>query len=284
MGRPTGRDQRGLVAKQGDDVLEGAEGYQRIGLAEGELETAPVLLDCGQPVDVGACLLQDSDGLRVGVGPDGLLGEPLEVQDRLGGLVRPAVVIREPIVDLSQPVGVDGLERPGDRAVEDAAAGRRQALVGDVTCQAVGERAERLAAPGLRVEELEAHELPEVGIELSLPHGMEERERHFLSDDGRRLEQAARLVGQAVDPGEQHLLDGVGHREARGGLDGPVDHPRQLLQEEGVPLRLLEDDLGDPVGHRVGAANRSHDAQAVLPRQRRERDLGDVRASIQGAR
>jgi hypothetical protein len=214
----------------------------------------------------------------VGVRPNGLVGQARQVEHGLVGLVRPPVVIREPVVDLREPVGVDGLERPGDRAVEHPAAPHRQALVGHVARQAVGERADGLAAARLRIEELEAHQLAEMRIRLAVPHGAEERERHLLPDHRGGLEEAPGLLRQPVDPGEEHLLNRVGHGGAHGGVDRPLDHPRQLLQEEGVPLGLLENDLGNPVGHRVGSAERADDAQAVLPGQRRKRDLGDVRA------
>jgi hypothetical protein len=129
----------------------------------------------------------------------------------------------------------------------------------------VGEGHDELAAPGLGVEELEAHQLVEVRIELVLPHRPEERDRRLLPQHRGGLEEPARRLGEAVDPGEQDLLDRIGDRRARMGIGGRVDHPRELLQEEGIAFRLREDDVGDPVGHPVAAADGAQDAQAVLP-------------------
>jgi len=89
---------------------------------QGKVEAAPIPFGRRQPLDVSERLVQDPHGLRVGVCPHGLVGQARQVEDGLVGLVRPAVMMREPVVDLREPVGVDGLERPGDRAVEHPAA------------------------------------------------------------------------------------------------------------------------------------------------------------------
>ena len=131
-------------------------------MGERELETPAILLRGRQAIDVSARLLDDPDGLQMRVGGHGLVGEPREVEHGLGGVIRAAVVMREAVVDLREPVGIDRFERARDRAVERPAPPRRQTLVGDVAGQAVGEGDERLAAPGLEVEELEAHQIVEV--------------------------------------------------------------------------------------------------------------------------
>ena len=81
-------------------IVEGAEWHQRVGLHEGELEAASILLGEREPIDVRAGFLEDPDRFRMGVGADGLVGQAREVEHGLGGLVRPAVVMREPVVDL----------------------------------------------------------------------------------------------------------------------------------------------------------------------------------------
>ena len=83
------------------------------------------------------------------------------------------------------------------------------------------------------------------------------------------------VLGEAVDAGPQRLLDGVRHRDRRRvGLF--ADGPAQLLEEERVALRLAQDRGGQGVLRPAGAQQRLHDALAVAPRQRLERELGRI--------
>src|SRR2546428_10173714 len=77
---------------------------------------------------------------------------------------------------------------------------------------------------------------------------LEQRERHFLADDGGRLEQPLVLRWQAVDPGREDGVDGRRHLDAFDGFGetiGPAfadqgpgldEGPHALLQKERITL------------------------------------------------
>jgi hypothetical protein len=132
--------------------------------------------------------------------------------------------------------------------------------------------------PGL-VEELGSLEVRELGAHRGLRRvgdGEEQRQGHVRADDRGGLEQALGLGGQAVDPcgqdalhggGDRHVLDGPGEPVGAAVTgQGPRVHqgPHTLLEEEGIPLRPLDEELLERAEGRIGAEERLEQRVGVL--------------------
>ena len=231
-----------------------------------------------QPLHVRERFLQRSERLGVRVAARGLLGDPREAFHGAVRLIGPSVVVGEAVVGVLEAALVESLEGARGRRVERVPLGDREALVDDLLGQGVLEDVDGLRHARLLVEEFEPGELAEMVLDVSgpPPHGLEQPERHLAPDDGGQAERILDVLGQAVNPGSQRLLDGVRHRDPAGRVGLLGDRPAQLLQEERVALRLAQDRGGERA---VLAARREealNDALAVAPRERLERQLGHV--------
>ena len=116
-----------------------------------------------------------------------------------------------------------------------------------------------------------------VGPGRIAPDLREDLARGFPPEHRGHLEQPPGVLGEPVDPRQEHLLDRVrrGARRADLLLLGGV--PRQLLEEERVALGLREDAPGDGVGRFLRRQEGGDHAEALLDRERLQRDLGHVR-------
>src|SRR3972149_4254509 len=108
------------------------------------------------------------------------------------------------------------------------------------------------------------------------PDRSEKAKRALPTHDGCGLEELLGLVGQPVNPREQHFLDRPRHHLGQAETSLLPDDPGELLQEERIPLGFGQDELGDGVRDLLHLEDRLDHAQAVLGRERLERHLGGV--------
>ena len=94
------------------------------------------------------------------------------------------------------------------------------------------------------VEELEALELDQLCIGVrAFPDASQQLRGELPPQHGRGLEVAPGIVWQTVDARRQHALDRIGDERGPGCV-APLDDPRELFEEERVPLAPPHHDLG----------------------------------------
>ena len=136
----------------------------------------------------------------------------------------------------------------------------QEAAVGHLLGEGVLEGVDQLGKQARLVQELGVLEMREAQAERlfrQLRHSLEEGQGHLGADDRRGLEQALLLRGQAVDArrqdglhrgwylnGRQGVRQAVGSRLAHQGT-GLHQRPHALLQEEGIALGALDQQLGE---------------------------------------
>lgn len=106
-------------------------------------------------------IFQGVGSVAVGVHPGRPAGEAGQVPDGLCRIIGSGVVIGEAVVDLLQPVGVQGLQGLACCGVQRPPAALKQRRVGDILGERVLEHKPRLAA-GVFVEELEVLQGPQL--------------------------------------------------------------------------------------------------------------------------
>jgi hypothetical protein len=172
----------------------------------------------------------------------------------------------EGLVELGQARAVELLDQARHRRVQPPPLALEQRRIGDVVGEGVLEHVGELGVDALLVDQLEPPQLvQQLGRFLRLGHALEEAHRELTPDHRSDLQRAFRPFVEAVDAGEEHLLD-------RGGdllPDSlvcilPIQQPAfvqgfdDLLDEEGVAVRALCDDplefARNPVAgkHRAG--------------------------------
>ena len=217
-------------------------------------------------------------------------------EHRAGGLGRPVreagrrrprfglpIVIGKAGRELGEAIGVEALERLARATVELAAPRREEGRLGDVLRQRVLERVRDLLAGRALGEELEPGELAEARIDraLAVPDRGQERRGELAPEDRGGLEHALVVLVEAIDARGQDAVHRVGHRE-RGPASLVADRPRQLLEEEGIALALVEDQLGEGIARRGRGQDRPDDREALVRRQPPQRDLGRERPIAPG--
>ena len=237
-------------------------------------------------------LLQVGNGLAVGGPRHGPEPRLAEIGDRLLPQLPAQGVVGQPLGLLGDALGREPLEGLGDAGVEGALPVVEQPLVRHLVREGVLERVlEVREEPGL-VEELGGLEVRETASKPLLRqvgHRLEQGERHVRPDDGRGLEQALLVGGQAVDAGGQDRLHRRGHLDARQGrrqavgpaladqhlgLDQRAD---ALLQEERVPFRPLDQERRERTQGGVVPQEGVQEGLRALGRQRVEPELRVVR-------
>ena len=205
-------------------------------------------------------------------------------------------VVGEQRGELVEPVGVERLGRGDRRRMKLPAAPAKQPAVGRLLDQRVAEGEERHRPAGTLTKELRGLELAERGADRATVAGdlLEDRQRELPAEDRRDPEEVLRRGGEAIDPGEDQLLDGLRklHRHValedpaslggakRSGLDHRAD---ELLQVEGVALGPSEEPSLELVGERGAAGERGEQLAVALPAERLERELARaVREVAQG--
>ena len=165
-----------------------------------------------------------------------------------------------------------------DTGVDLAPLRGRDAAVGHLVGEGV--RAGVLAGDPDLVEELRRAQSVQEQAQLLLARARERGQhlhRHRLADGGRGLQQPALAIGQAVDAGTEDLLHGVRHRDVLGRPALLAHGARELLEEEGIALRLAHDPLAHRIGEPLAGEEAAQHAAAVLRTEGLERDLGEVR-------
>ena len=159
-------------------------------------------------------------------------------------------MVREQGRLLVQLVGVDHLQRLGQRLVDARAALAQLRVVGHLLRQRVLERVLLLGIEGDLVQELGLHQRGERSLELALVdlHDARQQTRGKLAVDHRgSLQHALLALRQAVDAGRQQHVDARRYVERLTGAKQAVGAPRvpderarldhrlhDLLGEEGV--------------------------------------------------
>ena len=253
---------------------------------DGQLGRLPGL---GETAEGPERLLQVGHGFAVGGPRHGPEPGLAEIGDRLLPQLPAQGMMGQPLGLLGDALGREPLEGLGDAGVEGALPVVEQPLVRHLVRERVLERVlEVRKEPGL-VEELRGLEVRETASKPLLRkvgHRLEQGERHVRPDDGRGLEQALLVGGQAVDAGGQdrlhrrgHLDAGQGCHQAVGaaladqhvGLDQRAD---ALLQEEGVPFRPLDQERQERTQGGVVPQEGVQEGVRALRRQRVEPELG----------
>ena len=176
---------------------------------------------------------------------------------------------------LVEAVGVEALERLTRPAMQLAAPRGQERRLGDILGQRVPEGIDDLLADRALEEELQSRELTEVGLDRgrAVPDRREKRGGELAAEDRRRLEGALGVLVQPVDARGEDAVHGVRDGEVRPDL--LVAHgPGQLLEEERIAFRLVEDQPGERVAGARGGQDRLDDGEALVRGQAAERDLG----------
>ena len=127
-------------------------------------------------------------------------------------IVAPGVVVGEHLVELLQPVGIELFYGPADLPVDLLSPGEEEAVVGHLLGEGVLEDILELGEEPLLVDELQALEVEEVGLQLflHLRDGLEDTEGELPADDGGDVHDPFQALVEAVDTGGDDPLDGVG--------------------------------------------------------------------------
>ena len=177
-----------------------------------------------------------------------------------------------------EPFGVHRLEGAADSSVERLTAGGQQALVGDLLGERVLEDVHRLGRSAQLVQELEAPQLAERGLERAsvAPHGSQQPRRDLAAEDGGGLEEALGVLRQPVDARHEDFLDRGRDRPDVAQLRVVEQGSAQLLDEEGITFRLVE----NRPRHRLRCSRLAKDGtrhrQAIFWREWAQRDLRRV--------
>ena len=197
-------------------------------------------------------------------------------------------MVGEPVDVLAEAVAALRLQRLHDPGVELAPPLLQEALVGHLIGQRVLEGVFQLGEEARLVEELGRLQEGESPPQVRLGHvgdGLEKRKRHFRPDHRRGLEQPLFVRWQPIDTGRQHGLHRGRDLDRRERLDlsiGPAladQHLRldqradALLEEEGIPLRALDQEPAQRLQAGIVAQERVQQLGRALVRQRIEAEL-----------
>ncbi len=148
----------------------------------------------------------------IGVSVRRLVGGARVIMDRAPPVVALVEVVRECLVVLGQPVGVQFFDRHSDNAVQLPAPFLADTVIRDVVGEGVLEHVRQLGVHRLFVDQLESAQLFDLCVDVAAALGdpLQQAQRKLAADHRGDLYGAARLVGQPIDAGDEHVLDGVG--------------------------------------------------------------------------
>ena len=149
-----------------------------------------------------------------------------------------------------------------------------EAVVGDLLDERVVERVDGLGAAGELVHEVQPRQLGQVGGDRAgtAPDRLQQRARELAPEHGRRLQEALLGVGQPVDPRGEHRAQRVGDARRLGQVPLLGHRPRQLLEEERVTVRPVEDGAHERLRQLRAGDHVAHQREAVALAQRRQHD------------
>ena len=168
------------------------------------------------------------------------------------------------------------LQPPRERPVEPRPLALREAAVGDVADQDVAEPERDLARDGrdrLPRQQLPLDEVGQRGVDIEL--GVELGDRaspEHATDEGPVAHDRPRRRGKPVDPGRDQRLHGVRDPHGRGLVALLGEHPDRLLDEERVPLRLVQERRPQAARQRRIRDERVDEERGVLLRKRPQVD------------
>ena len=191
----------------------------------------------------------------------------------------------QPLDVLSQPVGIEPLDGLDDPAMEGAPPVREQAAVGHLAGERVLEGVLEVRNEAGLVQELgpmQGRERTSQRVLGNVCDGPQEDQRHILPDDGGRLDELPGIGREPIHPSRQDRLDrrwdldrldwsGQVMRAPRATQGaGLHQRPHGLLQKEGIPLGLLDEERREPLEPRVRAEEAPEKLAHALGRQRVE--------------
>ena len=189
--------------------------------------------------------------------------------------------------DLSRATLRRGLQRPGGPAVQQAALGAQQPVVGRLLDEGVAEAVDRLGLLGHLPQEVLGAQFRQGGPQRLVrgTHHGKQRERELGPEHGCGPDGVARRRAEPVHPGPDETLQRLGHLLARGRADPPgalLAHQRTrlkqrgqlLLQEQRIAFDAGEDGVQDFPACGL-ADERPGELPLILLRQRPEGDRAD---------
>lgn len=200
-------------------------------------------------------------------------------------------MVCQPLDVLSQPVGVEPLDRLNDLGVERRATRLEQTAVRHVVSQAVLERVSKLRVEARFVQKLgglESAEVSSKGVIRPVGDDRQDGVRHVLADDRGGLEELLLLGRQAIDPGRQHRLRrrrDLNGAERAGQAVGATIAGQQsdldqrsdaLFKEEWVPVGSVDQECFQVTERSVIASDSRQQVIGALGRQRINLELGVV--------
>ena len=266
-----------------------AQGLERVPHREPKIEVLLHRVSRARQVLEGReRVIEITDGVAAGRSIGGLGAGLSEVADRLVPDMALEGVVRQPVDVFFEAIRVERLHHRQDPGVERALA-LGEARVGDFARQRVLEGVLGVRSGARLVEKLGRLEPAQALTDRlfrEIGDGREDRIRHILPDDGRRLQEPALLCRKPVDAGREDLLDGSGHLDAADRHREPVgaalagqrlrfhQGPDALLQEERVPLRPLDQPRGEGGERGVGSEQIVEELRGALRRQGIDAQLG----------
>ena len=201
-------------------------------------------------------LLIEHDGFSVREGIGGFLRSLHEILQRLAGVFGPREVIREDLVVLGEPVGIQLLDGLGDRAVQLFASVQKERVIGNLMGQRVLEHIGQFGKECLLVDQLDGLQIPQELLrsltEVSDP--VEEAAGELAPDDRGELQRLLGRIRKPVDPRHDDVLNRVGNDDLVETLcedvtivrapNGPdlLQRLDDLLDKKGIALRLPDDE------------------------------------------
>ena len=143
------------------------------------------------------------------------------------------------------------LERPRGAAVQQAALGAQQPVVGRLLDQGVPEAVDGFGPPGHLVQEIPGAQLVQGGVQRLAggAHRGQQGQGELGAEHGRGPDGVARRRAEPVHPGPDHAFQRLGHLRAR----GPAEPPGTVLAHQGAGLQQRAQPLLEEQRVAVGA-------------------------------
>ena len=237
----------------------------------------------GQPSERPQRLLEGSPGFAVGRSRSCAHGRLTTVRDRLVPQLSSHRMVGETLGVLGQAVRVERLDHHHDACMELTTRLLQEGGIRHLLGERVPEGVLEVGKEARFQHESTSLEVGETTSNVLLGltgHRLKQRERHVVTDDSRRLEQALVLGRQAIDTRRQQALDAgrnLNGLEGRGETIGARftgerlrlhESPDGLLDEERVAFRSVHQHLLDGIQRRIVPEQHTKEVPGVARRQR----------------